>query len=350
MKKIIAFAWWWTWGHIFPIKSLIERLPKHNYKILWFGEKWKLEEKISKQLKDAGYDIVFLPILSGKIRRDKTLKAFSLNFLDIFKNLIGLWQSIYYILKYKPELIFSKWWYVAFTPSLAGKILWKKIYLHESDTVPGLVNKLVGKFANKIFLWFDEAIKYFDKNKVKVVGQILSPLIEKIKLPKETSSKTNLLIVWWSQWAKVLIQTIYNLLKKGYLQEFNIYVVGWLLNKDNIFKDFTNVNFYEFLPQEKLFELYALADLSITRGSATSLAEQDYFNIKKIIVPLPYTGWNHQYYNALAYEKNWDLVLSQLDQDFENKLLSFLNKFKGFKKKKKLNHLANKVEEIITFL
>jgi hypothetical protein len=33
------------------------------------------------------------------------------------------------------------------------------------------------------------------------------------------------------------------------------------------------------------------------------LAEQDYFNIKKIIVPLPYTGGNHQYFNGLAYEE-----------------------------------------------
>jgi UDP-N-acetylglucosamine:LPS N-acetylglucosamine transferase len=41
---------------------------------------------------------------------------------------------------------------VAFNPSLAGKICGKKVFLHESDTIPGLVNKIVGKFADKIFL------------------------------------------------------------------------------------------------------------------------------------------------------------------------------------------------------
>jgi UDP-N-acetylglucosamine:LPS N-acetylglucosamine transferase len=44
------------------------------------------------------------------------------------------------------------------------------------------------------------------------------------------------------------------------------------------------------LSQDELIKLYKKADISITRGSATSLAEQDQFDIKKIIVPLPYTG------------------------------------------------------------
>ena len=108
----------------------------------------------------------------------------------------------------------------------------------------------------------------------------------------------------------------------------------WLLNKENIFSGFENVKFYEFLSQDDLIKLYEKADISVTRWSATSLAEQDQFDIKKIIVPLPYTGWNHQYYNALEYEKKWDILLSQLNENFEEKLWKILEKFAWYKKKK----------------
>jgi len=332
-KQTIAFAWWWTWWHIFPIKSLIENINKEKYKILWFGNKNSLEEKIANELKKQWYDIVFIPVLSWKIRRELTFKAIYLNIIDFFKNILGFFQSLYYICKYQPKFVFSKWGFVAFNPSLAWKLFWKNIYLHESDTIPWLVNKLVSKFANKVFLWFYYAKKYIKNKNTEVVWQIISnKFYEDYNL--ESNWKTNLLIIWGSQWAKIIIDAIKTLLDKWELQEFNIYIVWWLLNKENIFENYDNVEFYWFLSQDELIELYKKADISITRGSATSLSEQDQFDIKKIIVPLPYTGWNHQYYNALEYEKKWDIFISQMDKDFIKKLWDKLKELKNYKKLK----------------
>jgi len=52
---------------------------------------------------------------------------------------------------------------------IAGKILRKKIIVHESDTRPGLVNKIASKFASTTFTGFDDVLP-----KSKTVGQILS--------------------------------------------------------------------------------------------------------------------------------------------------------------------------------
>ena len=333
MKKIL-FTGGGTWWHIFPIKALIEKIPS-EYEILWVGEKWKLENKIANQLKENWYNVKFLPIMAWKLRRQLDIKSIFLNFIDVFKNIFGFFQSVFYILKYKPEFVFCKWGFVAFWPSIVGKILWKKVYLHESDTVPWLVNKIVWKFADKIFVWFDE-VKWFNKNKTLVVWQILTDQLLKFN-ENWQHWKTNLLVIWWSQWAKPLILAVKNLLDKWFLLNFNIFVVWGLLNKENVFKDYKNVKFYEFLDQIELFKLYQLADISITRWSATSLAEQDYFNIKKIVVPLPFTWWNHQYFNWIAYLKKWDFLLSQQDKDFEEKLLQILKKMENYKKKFVLN-------------
>lgn len=55
--------------------------------------------------------------------------------------------------------------------------------------------------------------------------------------------------------------------------------------------------------QEDIAHLLSDTDIAITRGSATTLAEIDLFGIKKIIIPLPYSAENHQYWNAKEYEK-----------------------------------------------
>jgi UDP-N-acetylglucosamine:LPS N-acetylglucosamine transferase len=40
---------------------------------------------------------------------------------------------------------------VAIPVVLAGAILRRKIFVYESDTVPGLTNKIASKFAEKVF-------------------------------------------------------------------------------------------------------------------------------------------------------------------------------------------------------
>jgi len=332
MKNIIAFAWWWTWWHIFPIKTLIENIDKNKYKILWFWSKNSLEEKISKNLYKNWYDIQFISIYSWKIRREFNISNFYLNIIDCIKNIIWFFQSFFFVLKYKPKFVFSKWWYVAFNPSFVAKILWTKVYLHESDTVPWLVNKIVGKFADKIFIWFKSASKYFKNDRTKIVWQILDNKFFIEKWIYSKTWKTNLLIIWWSQWSKIIIEWIKNLLDMWCLQEFNIFIVWWILNKVNLFAKYKNVKFYWFLSQDDLINLYKKTDISITRWSATSLAEQDQFDIKKIIVPLPFTGWNHQYFNAVEYKKKWDILISQLDKNFINNLEAVLQKFSNYKK------------------
>lgn len=60
--------------------------------------------------------------------------------------------------------------------------------------------------------------------------------------------------------------------------------------------------------------LYTISDIAITRGSATSLAEQHVFGLKKIIIPLPYTGGNHQRHNGVRYRDTYgDLLITQDD-------------------------------------
>ena len=71
-------------------------------------------------------------------------------------------------------------------------------------------------------------------------------------------------------------------------------------------KDFENMKdtqAFEWISQESIASLLEDTDIAITRGSATTLAEIDIFGVRKIIVPLPYSAENHQYWNAREYVK-----------------------------------------------
>lgn len=77
------------------------------------------------------------------------------------------------------------------------------------------------------------------------------------------------------------------------------------------FKEIDNVQALAWISQEDIVSLLRTTDIAITRGSATTLAEIDTFSIRKIIIPLPYSAHNHQFWNAKEYEKNGDILLEQ---------------------------------------
>lgn len=79
------------------------------------------------------------------------------------------------------------------------------------------------------------------------------------------------------------------------------------------FKEINSLQCFDWIGQEDIASLLENADIVITRGSATTLAEIDTFSRKKIIIPLPSSANNHQLYNAKEYEKAGDIILEQKD-------------------------------------
>lgn len=207
----IAFAGGGTWWHVFPIKSIIDYIKKDNKitsefeNIYWFGEKNSLEEKIANDISN----VKFIKMISWKLRRDKSIISFAKNIIDLFKFWYWITKSIFLLKKYKIDVVFCKWWYVALPVVIASKILRKKVFVHESDTVAWLTNRIANKFSNKSYTWFPKSLKWWQH-----IWQILSENILNFnnldkfdtsltgELDSNFNKKTNILIVWWSQWSK----------------------------------------------------------------------------------------------------------------------------------------------------
>ena len=65
--------------------------------------------------------------------------------------MIGILQAGYFLQKYRITTVFCKGGYVALPVVIASKILRKKLIVHESDTRPGLVNRIAARWADQVF-------------------------------------------------------------------------------------------------------------------------------------------------------------------------------------------------------
>ncbi len=351
-KKLkIAMAGWGTGWHVFPIKSLLEYVEQHKQfsshidSIYWFWDKRSLEKTVFQGIKNAHnsqkkwYTLNFIPIYSGKYRRETFLKSRVKNIRDLFLFGIGIIQSLFRLIYHKIDVIFCKWWYIALPVVIAAWILRRKIIVHESDTHSWLVNKIASKFAWTTFTWFDGVLP-----KAKTVGQILSEEIivdeKEAKMflkqyPELKKDKPWILVVGGSQWSQRLYQSIVKALEsdKTLQTDVQFLVVLGLLNKDlrPQFERFPNVVCFDFVTQKEMGMLCYHCDIAITRAGTTSLAEQKLYNMKLFIVPI---AWTHdQYDNANRYQDNyWDILIDQKDEGFLNRLILEIKKHKDFKK------------------
>lgn len=313
----IVFVGGGTGGHISPIIALSRELKNKN--ILWI---WKNNSQESKSAKEVGIKFASIPTI--KLTTTRSFKVF------LYPFYILLW--VFYARKILKRFcnsqtcIFSKGWPWSLSVGLAWWSLGIDLYIHESDTIPWRSNTLLGKIANRVFLGFASARQYFSTKKCEVIWQIIDPLLEQEKPTNGkihwNTRKRHILVLCWSQWARAIFYEIIQNLET-ILQKHELIIILGNLNTD-MRSDFLqayhqiqsnqkddSLQVLDWLDKVEQRYIFSTTDIAITRGSATTLAELDVFDIKKIIIPLPSSARNHQYWNAREYEENWDFLLEQ---------------------------------------
>lgn len=323
--KNIALTGGWTGWHIFPLLSLYNYLKDDkDLSFTWFWDEDGLEAKVAEE-----HQIAFEHIPSGKIRRYFDLR----NFYEPIKNISGILWAIYYILSFKIDIIFSKWWYVSIPLCIAGFILRKEIYIHESDSVWGLANKIIGKIATKIFYTFPN--EKIDSEKHILVWQILnSDLIENIDKvwELEENEKLEVLVIAGSQGSTKIFEQVSTIVNN--LIDINFTIILWDKNLHfrNDFEKCSNVKLYDFVNQKELGEIYKKTDIAITRAGATTLWELYFFGIHSIIIPLEWSAQNHQEHNAAYFKENFGSDVLSENSQLNLEIFRLITKYKDLRK------------------
>ena len=281
MKRIVMTGGG-TAGHVTPNIALMPALKEAGYDIQYIGS----YKGIEKDLIEA-QNIPYHGIDSGKLRRYFDWK----NFSDPLHVLRGFAQAIGLMNKLKPDIVFSKGGFVSVPVVLAAKACGIPAIIHESDITPGLANKIAIKGAKKVCCNFPETLKYLPADKAVLTGSpIRRELFDGVKERAyelcgfTDNTKSVLLIIGGSLGSKAINEAVRKILPE-LLKDFNII---HLCGKGNLDSELENISGYAQFEyaSEELTDMFALADLAISRAGANSICELLALHKPNILIPL----------------------------------------------------------------
>ncbi|MEK7612864.1 MAG: undecaprenyldiphospho-muramoylpentapeptide beta-N-acetylglucosaminyltransferase [Patescibacteria group bacterium] len=163
----ILFTGGGTGGHFYPIVAVAEAVGDivRERKILEPKLFYAAPDPYDREMLVAN-EITFVPTAAGKVRNYASI----LNSIDYFKTGWGVMRAFVRVFFLYPDVVFGKGGYASFPTLLAAKFFRIPVVIHESDAVPGKVNRWAGKFAEKIAVSFPEAAHFFPKDKVAYTG------------------------------------------------------------------------------------------------------------------------------------------------------------------------------------
>lgn len=320
MKKIILTGGG-TAGHVTPNIALLPRLREAGFEITYIGSYNGIEKQLLKEQK-----IPYYGISSGKLRRYFDIK----NFSDPLKVIKGLGQSIRLMRKIKPDIVFSKGGFVSVPVILAARFCHIPSIIHESDLTPGLANKLAIPNAAKVCCNFPETLKYLPEEKAVLTGSpIRSELLSGNKENARkncgfTTEKPVLFIVGGSSGSKFINDTIRGLLPE-LLQTYQIIHMCGKGNMEESLNRTAGYKQYEYIGAE-LNDIFALADLVISRAGANSICELLALHKPNILIPLSANASRgDQILNAQSFEKQGFSVVIEEEVITPEKLLNIIH-------------------------
>lgn len=263
----------------------------------------------------------FLGIMSGKLRRYGNWSAFFANLADAGRVLVGFFQAFAILRRLRPRLVFSKGGAVAVPMVVAAKLVGVPILVHESDAVMGLANKIGARFARRVLTNFSPSVFPFADRRFQQVGMPIRRALRQaaaLKAPKK--ARLLVLILPGSQGSIAINAYVKKTLGRLLSSADVVHLTGekeyeqcMALKNQLPAKDQNHYKPYSFIDRE-LPLYFQMADLLITRASATTTAEAALFKKPVFLIPLPTAAGNHQVINAKILEKAGAAVVREQHQ------------------------------------
>ena len=294
-----------TGGHIYPALAIAEqiRMRDPDSQVLFIGARKELSGQI---VSSEGFHSISIDI-SG-IDRKNLLKN-----VGTARDIVRSSFQIKKILKkFKPDIVIGTGGYVCGPVIREAKKAGIRTYIHEQNVVPGVANKLAEKYADKVFIAFQEAAEHFkDKEKLIVTGNPVRKaffLSERMEYRAKLGIKEEdiaILIFGGSLGSKAINNSAIEVIEKiGSNPHIHIFFItgktsyweiqGKLSAIDS--EKTANVRLMDYTT--RMNEFFAAVDLIVSRSGALTVSEIAISGKASILIPSPNVTGNHQYYNA----------------------------------------------------
>lgn len=322
MKVVITAGG--TGGHIFPALALISKLKEKDkdVEVLYIGTTNRMEKDI---IPKEG-----IPYIGIEMK--------GLNRKNIFKN-VGVMKTYFKavskakveITKFKPDVVIGFGGYISAPVIYAASKLKIKTIIHEQNSIPGVSNKFLSRYVDKVLVSFKENIKDFPSSKTIYTGNPRSEQIKDIKKVSKTElgfkkDKDLVIIVMGSLGSLTMTKKLKEIIPIFRNKDYQVLLITGKDYYDD-YKDIkisSNVKLVPFI--DNLIGLMKDADLIITRSGASTIAEITSIGLPAIMVPSPYVTNNHQYINAKSLEDDGACIILKEEDFNKSSLINLLDK------------------------
>ena len=296
-----------TAGHVIPNIALIKKLQEHGFEVSYIGSKGGIERQLIEKLGNVPY----YGISCGKLRRYHSVQ----NFLDPFRVLRGIAEARSVIKKVKPDVVFSKGGFVSLPVVVAaGKT---HVVSHESDFTPGLANRLAEPFCDTICVTFEDTLKNIKHHKGVYTGtpirtELYNGSREKALAFTGLSGKKPVLLVMGGSSGALHMNELVRAALDGLMERFDVIHLCGAGKTD---PSCTHEGYiqYEYMSEE-LPDLFARADMIVSRSGANAVFEFLALNKPAVLIPLPLSASRgDQILNARYFVKRG--YAEMIDQD-----------------------------------
>ena len=316
-----------TGGHIYPAIAVADYLHDEGSKIYYVGNPRNLEFDIVQ-----GKDYEFLPINIHGMPRKACCELVKWG----IQLALAVVKCGYYLLKYKPDMVFGTGGYVSAPTLIAAKFLNIPFVMHDCDANPGLVTRSLAPYAKGVSLAFECAADFIHNENCYITG---NPIRSGFKTLTKLDARKNLgledkltiCIMGGSQGAKSInsaavgilktlsqkydVQVIFQTGKKKFetvIEHLSVEYPGYESDKNLIIRPYF----------DDMVSVLKASDIAVSRAGSLSISELCASGIASIFVPYPHAAADHQRKNARYMEKcGAGLYLEDIDTNSKSLLV-----------------------------
>lgn len=309
MKKIVMTGGG-SAGHVTPNIALLPALRDAGYEITYVGSYDGIEKRLV-----GDFDIPYVGIATGKFRRYLDIK----NLTDPFRVIKGFSEARKFLKTYQPDVVFSKGGFVSVPVVRAAASLGIPCIIHESDMTPGLANKLCIPVAKKVCCNFPETLKLLPANKAVLTGSPIRAELSKgnklagLDMCGFSANDPVIMVIGGSLGATNVNKAVREALPR-LLTDFQVVHLCGKGKVDNLLLNTPRYKQFEYIKTE-LKDIFAMADLVISRAGANAICELLALKKPNILIPLPSSSSRgDQLLNARSFEaQGFSIVLDEDD-------------------------------------
>ena len=309
MKKIVLTGGG-SAGHVTPNIALLPSLKEAGYEIAYMGSYDGIEKRLI-----GDFDLPYVGISTGKFRRYLDFK----NLTDPFRVIKGFSEARKFLKEYRPDVVFSKGGFVAVPVVRAAASLGIPCIIHESDMTPGLANKICVPVARKVCCNFPETLKLLPEEKAVLTG---SPIRAELAQGNKVAGldlcgfnpNTPVIMVIGGSLGAANVNKAVRAALPSLLGDFQVVHLCGKDKIDNLLLNTPGYKQFEYIKAE-LKDLFAIADVVISRAGANAICELLALKKPNILIPLPASSSRgDQLLNAKSFEaQGFSIVINEED-------------------------------------